>query len=65
MNITVNAKVHEVNARTVEDALRELGFTSPSVATALNGKFVARNRRGDTDLREGDQLEVLAPMQGG
>ncbi|MFV1527986.1 MULTISPECIES: sulfur carrier protein ThiS [unclassified Phaeobacter] len=65
MNITVNAKAHEVSARTLEAALRELGYFSPSVATALNGAFVARTRRADTELNEGDRIEVLAPMQGG
>lgn len=65
MNITVNAKPHEVAAQTLAAALVELGFTSPSVATALNGQFVPRAARGATDLSDGDRLEVLAPMQGG
>ncbi|MCB4455864.1 sulfur carrier protein ThiS [Leisingera sp. McT4-56] len=65
MQIIVNAKPHEVAGGTVEAALQELGFASPAVATALNGSFVARSRRAETQLAEGDHLEVLAPMQGG
>ncbi|KIC13629.1 sulfur carrier protein ThiS [Leisingera sp. ANG-Vp] len=65
MKIIVNAKPHEVAGATLEAALQELGFTSPAVATALNGAFVARGKRGDVQLAEGDRLEVLAPMQGG
>jgi len=46
-------------------ALDELGFTSRAMATALNGRFVPGKDRKTTALSEGDQLEVLAPMQGG
>ncbi|MEJ1992098.1 MAG: sulfur carrier protein ThiS [Maritimibacter sp.] len=65
MNITVNAKSHKVAAQTLAAALEELGFTSPAIATALNGQFVPRPARAATALHDGDRLEVLAPMQGG
>ncbi len=65
MNITVNAKSHKVAAQTLAAALEELGFTSPAIATALNGQFVPGPARAATGLRDGDRLEVLAPMQGG
>ncbi len=65
MKITVNAQVHEVNATTLSQVLVNLGFTDTSIATAVNGDFVPRTARALTELREGDRLEVLAPMQGG
>ncbi|MCD9146315.1 MULTISPECIES: sulfur carrier protein ThiS [Pseudophaeobacter] len=65
MQIIVNAQAHEVRAQTLEAALCELGFTSPAIATALNGVFVSRAKRSDVLLTNGDRLEVLAPMQGG
>ncbi|MGR3759884.1 sulfur carrier protein ThiS [Roseobacteraceae bacterium NS-SX3] len=65
MQITVNAQPHEIKSKTLDEALSELGFASPAVATALNGAFVPRGRRAETPLAEGDRLEVLAPMQGG
>ncbi|MEW2913245.1 sulfur carrier protein ThiS [Leisingera sp. JC11] len=65
MKIIVNAKPHEVSASDLQSALRELGFACSSVATALNGTFIARGQRAEVQLAEGDQLEVLAPMQGG
>jgi len=52
-------------ATTLAEALVELGYDSPAVATALNGAFVARDTRAATELAAGDRLEVLAPMQGG
>lgn len=65
MKIIVNAKPHDVSGSTLLAVLQELGFTSPAVATALNGSFVARGKRAEVQLAEGDRLEVLAPMQGG
>lgn len=65
MNITVNAQPHDITSATLADALSELGFESPALATALNGHFVARESRQTTPLKSGDQLEILSPMQGG
>ncbi len=65
MNIIVNGQPHEVTKATLADMLSELDFTSPAIATALNGRFVPREDYSETSLSEGDRLEVLAPMQGG
>ena len=65
MNILVNAKQHNVSAATLAEALTELGFTSPAIATAVNGSFVPRDTRSATALKDGDRIEVLSPMQGG
>lgn len=65
MNITLNAQPCEITAATLAEALEELGFTGPAIATALNGAFVAREARAGITLTAGDRLEVLAPMQGG
>ena len=65
MNLIVNAQSCEVTATTLANALSELGFTGPAIATALNGQFVPREARDTATLSDGDRLEVLAPMQGG
>lgn len=65
MKITVNAKSHETSAQTLGAVLQELGFAGKATATAVNGQFVPRDARDGTALKDGDQLEVLAPMQGG
>lgn len=65
MKIIVNSEPHEVQSRALSDALAELGFLSPAIATALNGIFVPRSNRERTQLAAGDRLEVLSPMQGG
>lgn len=65
MKITVNAQAHDVTTTTLSGVLVELGFEDAAIATAVNGSFVPRTARAQTDLREGDMLEILAPMQGG
>jgi sulfur carrier protein len=66
MQIILNGAAREVSARAdLASALAELGFADAVVATALNGHFVPSGARSATFLTAGDQLEVLAPMQGG
>ncbi|MBM3604480.1 MAG: sulfur carrier protein ThiS [Alphaproteobacteria bacterium] len=65
MRIDVNGESRELAAATVAEALDELGWTGARVATALNGDFLPASARAVQTLREGDRLEVLAPMQGG
>lgn len=65
MNILVNAEPRDITSATLAEALAELGFDSPAIATAINGQFVSRDARPTTPLAAGDRLEVLAPMQGG
>lgn len=65
MEIIVNGKPHKVSAPTLADLLAELGQTSPFVATALNGDFIPRETRAGQPIRDGDQVEILAPMKGG
>ena len=65
MKIMVNAQPHKVNSKILADILIELGFSHTAIATALNGVFIAAEKRTDTKLTAGDQLEVLVPMQGG
>ena len=65
MKILVNGNAREVSAERLAGALEELGYGGAVVATAVNGEFVAVSARSARPLSEGDQLEVLAPMQGG
>jgi sulfur carrier protein len=65
MRILVNGNWREVSAERVAGALEELGYRYAVVATAVNGEFVPVTARSEKSLSEGDQLEVLAPMQGG
>ena len=65
MKIEINGSWVDVVATTLEAALAEQGFTDKAVATAVNGDFVPLAARATLTLRDGDRVEVLAPMQGG
>ncbi|OAN65771.1 sulfur carrier protein ThiS [Seohaeicola saemankumensis] len=65
MRIEVNGEARDIAATTLADALAELGWGGAKVATALNGAFVPATARAAQPLRDGDRIEVLAPMQGG
>jgi len=65
MKIRVNDSERELAASTLAEALEALGFRDAVVATALNGEFVAATARAATPLKDGDAVEIVAPMQGG
>lgn len=65
MHILVNGAPLEIATQTLAEALEELGFGAAKVATAVNGTFVPASMRQSHTLNAGDQIEVLAPMQGG
>lgn len=63
--LTVAAQGPPSPAPTLETVLSELGLAGGTIATAVNGEFVAAGARACTPVHEGDRVEVLAPMQGG
>ncbi len=65
MKIEINGVPREIESAHLDGALTELGFAEAKVATALNGDFIPAQNRPSIQLREGDRLEVLGPMQGG
>ena len=65
MKIILNGAEAEIAAARLDLVLEELGYAGAVVATALNEDFVAREARSGTTLKDGDRLEVVAPLQGG
>jgi sulfur carrier protein len=65
MQIVVNGNACKVLATTLSAALDELGYGAMVVATAINGRFIPARSRSSTPLAEGDQVEIVVPMQGG
>ena len=65
VRLVVNGEAKEVRGRTLAALLDEFGYGGQKVATALNGEFVAEKLRTVTALTPGDQIEIVAPRQGG
>ncbi len=65
MKLQLNGAPIEVQITTLAELLTAEGFGGAKVATAVNGGFVPVSTRADHALSDGDNIEVLAPMQGG
>jgi sulfur carrier protein len=65
VRLVVNGVEQEIAAETLATALLRLDYGEAKVATALNGEFVPVRKRGETALRDGDRIEIVAPRQGG
>ena len=64
--VLVNGQVHTLSAaRTLAELIGELGHAPDSVATALNGEFVARGQRAERVLRDGDRVTCFQAITGG
>ncbi|WP_438955810.1 sulfur carrier protein ThiS [Cognatiyoonia sp.] len=65
MNLLLNGTPITSEANALDTVLAENGYAEATVATAVNGNFVPVTLRATHTLTDGDQIEVLAPMQGG
>ena len=65
MKILLNGEALTTDAQTLDELCARLGFAEAKIATAINGSFVAANTRGATRLAEADEIEIVAPRQGG
>jgi sulfur carrier protein len=64
--VTLNGEPRELPpGATVEMAVRELGADGRGLAVALDGEVIPRAEWASTEVREGQQLEVLRAVQGG
>jgi sulfur carrier protein len=65
LQILLNGERVATDARNLDELCAKLGFAETKVATAVNGSFVAASARPETQLAEADEVEIVAPRQGG
>jgi sulfur carrier protein len=65
MVLTVNGERREVAATNVEALLGELEYEGAFFAIAVNREVVRRQSWGERELRDGDEVEIVTPRQGG
>lgn len=65
ITVFLNGKEHQTNAQTLGELVHEQGLSNAVIATALNGTFCSKNNRTSAPLKSGDEVEIVAPMQGG
>jgi len=65
MTITINGEQQTLpHVLTVDQLLARQGYNT-RIAIAINGTFIPRDTYSAQELRQGDSIEILAPMQGG
>jgi len=65
LRILVNGERFTTEASSLDELCGALGFADAKIATAVNGSFVAATARARTRLSEADEIEIVAPRQGG
>ena len=66
LDVVVNGQAHTLRASsTLADLIGQLGHSPESVATAINGEFVARGQRGVRVVRDGDTVTFFQAITGG
>ena len=63
--LVINGEARDVQAQSLADLLEELGYGGQKVATAVNGDFAPERTRAVLELASGDEVEIVAPRQGG
>ena len=65
MKIAINGVAKDIASTNLAAVLHEAGYGDARVATAVNGHFVSVGQRASCPIEAGDQLEIVAPRQGG
>jgi sulfur carrier protein len=65
MRVRVNGEQREINASRIDALLSELEYEGTHFAIALNYDVLPKSRWADTALKNGDEIEIITPRQGG
>ena len=65
MQVIVNGEAREVAASRVDALLSELDYEGTHFAVAVNYDVLPRSRWAETQLKAGDEIEIITPRQGG
>jgi sulfur carrier protein len=65
MRVTVNGEVREISSVSVDALLGELEYEGTHFAIALNYDVLPRSRWAQTPIKNGDEIEIITPRQGG
>jgi sulfur carrier protein len=65
MRVTVNGEPREISSESVDALLSELDYEGTHFAIALNYDVLPKSRWAETALKNGDEIEIITPRQGG
>jgi sulfur carrier protein len=65
MRVIVNGEHREIASDHVDALLSELEYQGTHFAIALNFDVLPRSQWAQTPLKNGDEIEIITPRQGG
>ena len=65
MRVTVNGEQREISSSSIDALLAELEYEGTHFAIALNYDVLPRSQWAQTPLKNGDEIEIITPRQGG
>jgi sulfur carrier protein len=65
MRVTVNGEKRDVASTSVDALLGELEYEGTHFAIAVNYDVLPRARWAETQIKNGDEIEIITPRQGG
>jgi sulfur carrier protein len=65
MRVIVNGEHREIASDHVDALLTELEYEGTHFAIALNFDVLPRSQWAQTRLKNGDEIEIITPRQGG
>jgi len=66
MKLSINGEIKEFKQKTLTvKELLELMKYNKGIAVALNETFVLKTKYAETEINDGDRLDILSPIAGG
>ena len=65
MRVIVNGEAREIAATHVDALLGELDYEGTHFAIAVNYDVLPKSRWAETRIKNGDEIEIITPRQGG
>ena len=65
MRVIINGEAREIASMSVDALLGELDYEGTHFAVAVNYDVLPKSRWAETQLKNGDEIEIITPRQGG
>jgi sulfur carrier protein len=65
MRVIINGEQREITSSRVDALLGELDYEGTHFAIAVNYDVLPKSRWAETAIKNGDEIEIITPRQGG
>jgi len=65
VRVIINGEAREIASSRIDALLGELDYEGTHFAIAVNYDVLPKSRWGETQLKAGDEIEIITPRQGG